>query len=210
MLRPSQVLGSNLEGGLEIGQRTPSSRATAELDWLLRTNKTTLNTKRVSYSPTRASVCYCLSIALLIWLISVNHKLPCIGWCSCVQEWCGWTILRLLTTHHTYLQSQPSVLCNAVALRTHMCMVSFPVALGLAMLMSWLVPVGQASQLPAPKLSDWSQEISDKLENCKITGISGQPCARHISMNMGTSPSRTTVNRRISFQRGLGSICDSV
>ena len=43
--RPSQDLDSNLEGDLEIEQRTPSSRARADLDWLLRTNITTLNIK---------------------------------------------------------------------------------------------------------------------------------------------------------------------
>ena len=44
--RPSRHLDSNLEGDLKIEQRTLSSRARAELDCLLRTNITTLNTKK--------------------------------------------------------------------------------------------------------------------------------------------------------------------
>ena len=152
--RPSQDLDSNLEGDLEIEQRTLSSRARAKLDWLLRTNITTLNTKRVLYSSARASMHYHPSVALLIWLISANHKVPCVSWRSCNHEWRGWTILWLPTTHHTYPQLQPISTAQCHGFEVHMCVVSFPAVLRLEMLASWLVPVGWAPRLPAPKLND--------------------------------------------------------
>ena len=83
-------------------------------------------------------------------------------------------------TCHTYPQSQPISTVQHSSSETHMCVVSFPVALRLATPASWLVPIGQAPWLPVPKPSDQSQEISDKLDNWKITGISGQPRARCI------------------------------
>ena len=79
--------------------------------------------------------------------------------------------------HCIYPQSQPIGAVQCHSFETHMCKGSFPQCSD-----QWCQHCGWylLAKLLSGQHQSWA--ISNKLETCKITGISNQPCARHINV----------------------------